>query len=122
MKRDHLFIHKRQTLERYFNENKSNMELKKDHDFYFSEHACERIIERKLEKDKHFILGMSKWFMQNIFYQTTYNSRSYQLQLRGLKCIIYISPGEVCGTRFAILKTVFDSNEDYECDEKINLK
>ena len=87
-----------------------------------SDHAIERMIERGLEKDKQFVLVICKWFMHNQFYMTTYNSRTYQISLRGLKCIFYISPGEMHGSRFAILKTVFESSEDYEVDEKIDLK
>ena len=116
------FVSKRERLLRWMNSNKSGMELKDLNDLYFSEHAAERMIERKLEKDKTFVVGISKWFMQNVFYQTTYNMRSYQISLRGLKCVFYISPGEVHGKRFAILKTVFENSTDYDCDEKIVLK
>lgn len=109
-------------LEQWFKGNQKSIELKNWSDLYISEHAVERMIERNLEKDKNFVLGICKWFMHNVFYKTTYNTRTYQISLRGLKCIFYISPGEVAGSRFAVLKTVFESNDDYEVDEKINLK
>lgn len=116
------FLIKFRVLDNWFRNNRESLNLESKYDLMVSDHAVERMLERGLDKDKTFVLAICKWFMANVFYGTTYNSRTYQVSLRGLKCIFYISPGKISGSRFAILKTVFESSDDYEVDEKVDLK
>lgn len=106
----------------FFTKRRFTFDLKDATDFYCSEHVVERIIERNLVKDKMFIIGICKWFMQNVFYSTTYTNRSYQVSIKNLKCCFAINLGAVSGSRFATLTTVFESTEDYNVDEIIKLK
>jgi len=51
------FVSYRNKLDRWFKENKNSLDLKHCNDLYISEHACERMLERGLEKDKNFCSG-----------------------------------------------------------------
>lgn len=96
--------------------------IKSEYDLHFAHHLAQRIVERRLQGDVTFILGLTKYFMAKIFYETTYNERVYTLQLRGLKVGIRVSKGVITEQRHAIISTAFTNEFEYECDEVINLK
>lgn len=91
-------------------------------DLYISDHLALRIVERKLEKDIEIIVAMAMNFMINYFYTSTYTSRKYVVQLRDLKIGMRIELGHESKKRFAILATAFTTDQNYECDEHIQLK
>lgn len=106
---------------KFWKERAESFGLKDKMDFYCSEHVIERMIERGLTKDVNFVIGICKWFILNVFYQTTYRDRSYQVSIKNLKCCFKIIQ-KIDGNREAILTTVYDSTEDYDVDEVIRLK
>ncbi|HET8689626.1 MAG TPA: hypothetical protein VFM18_23695 [Methanosarcina sp.] len=97
-------------------------DLKDKNDFYCSQHVAERIVERGLEKDTDFIVGIVKWFIHNVFYKTTYCNRSYQVSIKNLKCCFLVKESHLTSKREVILTTVFESDKDYDVDEIIKLK
>jgi hypothetical protein len=89
---------------------------------YFSDHLCDRIIERKLEHEVDFVGAIVENFIVNVFNKTTYVDRKYCVQFKNLKVGINVSLGKHGGIRYAGVTTAFTSDVDYKCDEKIILK
>lgn len=96
--------------------------LQKEHDLFMSDHLAQRIVERNLLSDVPWICKMTKHFMMNEFYKTTWQSRDYTIQLKDLKLGISISKGANSEHRQAIAKTAYNNDTDYEPDQRINLK
>lgn len=117
--RNNVYFRHVDLLRRFFNESMSKISLKDKKDLYFSEHLAQRMVERKLEKDKDFVVGIAKYFMENVYYGVTYNERKYLISFKGLKVIIAICTN--FGRRRAVIKTVYENDQDYDCDEQINL-
>lgn len=120
-----VFIFKKKQLLKYFQKefnriNKWDYETDK-HEVYFSNHFIERIIERQLENDKFIIKQIIDYFYENIFLQNGYTNRIYLLQLGVLRIPIQISYSTTKQMRIMIIKSVFDTDENYEFDEHIKL-
>lgn len=122
MTKDQFLRHRSMLRNDFWTKRRTTFDLVELEDFYCSEHVIERIIERNLTKDKDFIIGICKWFMHNVFYQTTYTNRTYQVSIKNLKCGFAINRGAISERRFVTLTTVFESTEDYDVDEIIKLK
>ena len=91
-------------------------------DLYFSDHFIERVVERNLVKDKEYLAVIIARFMHEVFYRTTYNARSYRVEWRGLKVCLSIDLEPVSKRRQVNVKTAFENDGAYECDEVISLR
>lgn len=111
-------------LEQYFKGVKKNIS-NNCLDLYFSDHFIDRIIDRNLDNDINFISQIVEYFMTFVFYASEQNNRRYLLQLKNLKVGVVIYSKEVQAAshhRACVVKTVFDSDNEWECDETINLQ
>lgn len=116
---NHIFWKKVENVRRSINAYRSAINVKGKDDLYFSEHLAFRIVERKLDNDIAFIIKLTKYFMEEIFYKTTFNQRSYLLSWRNLQVAITINL--IMEHRHAVVKTVFQNDSSYECDEIVEL-
>lgn len=89
---------------------------------YISDHVADRIMERHMAKDIPFIAMITKYFYDNVFKTTTFNSRLYKVGFRGLFVCFRVQRGAVSNERKLILTTTFEGDQEYFCDETIILK
>lgn len=117
----HIQRHQMKILRQWFYDQRPKI-TKNLSDLYFSDHFIQRVVERNLEKDKEFLIVIIARFMREVFYQTTYNVRNYRIEWRGLKVGLSIAIEPVSQRRQVNVKTAFENEIGYECDEVIQLR
>ena len=111
-------------LEEYFQTSKKSI-AKDCLDLYFSDHFIDRIIDRNLDSDINYIRQIVEYFMTYVYYGSEQNNRRYLLQLKNLKVGVVIYSKDtrfVTQHRTCVVKTVFNSDEEWNCDETIELQ
>ena len=111
-------------LEEYFKKSKKDI-AKHNLDLYFSDHFIDRIIDRNLDADINYIRQIVEYFMIYVYYGSEQNNRRYLLQLKNLKVGVTIYSKDtrfVTQHRTCVVKTVFNSDEEWECDETLELQ
>ena len=91
-------------------------------EIYFSKHFADRMIERRLVGDKFIIAQIVEYFYNTIYLHTSHTERSYLLRLRTLRIPIMIKTGAISGKRYCVVKSAFDNDVEYLCDETIELQ
>ena len=93
---------------------------------YLSDHLLDRIVERNLTKDVAIIAAMISYFHREVFKKTTFTHRSFLVEFKKLKVVF-----QICYSlgldgkpvyRQTIVKTAFENEEMFECDERIVIK
>lgn len=95
---------------------------KQYNDIYFSKHFADRMIERRLVGDKFIIAQIVEYFYNTIYLHTSHTERTYLLKLRSLKIPIMIKTGAITGKRYCVVKSAFENDVEYLCDETIELQ
>ena len=82
----------------------------------------DRLIERKLQADLGFIWAAVLFVYRNQFEQQTYNFRRYLVTYKKLKIGVEISIGKLSNKRRFVITTVFEADQEYNCDEHLILR